>query len=65
MKPSAVNTANFRYVFVSTPKKVWVFEQSLHVAVQYSRSPRWRIRLSSSLVLVSFVKSNPPECILV
>ena len=29
------------------------------------RSPRWRIRLSSSLVSVSFVSSNPPECILV
>ena len=30
-----------------------------------SRSPRWRIKLSSSLVKVSFVRSNPPECILV
>ena len=28
-----------------------------------SRSPRWRIRLSSSLVPVSVVSSNPPECI--
>ena len=31
----------------------------------YRRSPRWRIRLSSSLVQVSFVSSNPPKCILV
>ena len=29
------------------------------------RSSRWRIRLSSSLVLVSFASSSPPECILV
>ena len=27
----------------------------------YNRSPRLRIRLSSSLVWVSFVSSNPPE----
>ena len=31
----------------------------------YSRSSRRRIRLSSSLVLVRFVSSNPPRCILV
>ena len=30
-----------------------------------SRSPRWRIRLSSSVVYVSFVSSSPAECILV
>ena len=29
------------------------------------RSPRWRIRLSSSLVYVGFVSSSPLECILV
>ena len=31
----------------------------------FIRSPRWRIRLSSSLVWVSFVSSSPAECILV
>ena len=31
----------------------------------YTRSPRWRIRLSSSLVWVSYVTSTPLECILV
>ena len=32
--------------------------------LRYCRSPRWFIRLSSSLVQVSFVSSSPTECIL-
>ena len=34
--------------------------------IRYSRSPRWRMRLSSSLVVkVNSLSSNPPECVLV
>ena len=53
-----------------TPRGV-VFHQKCSCAPQppgseepIYRSPRWRIRLSSSLVQVSSVSSNPPECIL-
>ena len=48
---------------------IWVVKckiSEIRVGGRYmSRSPRWRIRLSSSLVQVSFVSLNPPESILV
>ena len=40
-------------------------EANKTLEVSICRSPRWRIRLSSSLVWVSFVGSTSPECILV
>ena len=42
----------------------YILDQTLSSSYK-DRSPRWRIRLSSSLVKVSFVSSSPAEYILV